>query len=48
MNPYNLDITKIVKYACITITSIIGIIFSYLTITKIYKLDIEKDAEEWE
>lgn len=37
MNPYNLDITKIVKYICLTAVSIIGIIFGCGTVQKIYE-----------
>ncbi len=31
MNPYNLDITRIVKYVCLMIVAIIGIIFGSIT-----------------
>ena len=37
MNPYNLDITKIVKYICLTGVSIVGIIFGCGTVQKIYE-----------
>lgn len=37
MNPYNLDITKIVKYICLTAVSIVGIIFGCGTVQKIYE-----------
>ena len=47
MNPYNLDITKIVKYVCITATAIVGIIFTCLTAVKMCEIGIEYDEEEW-
>ena len=37
LNPYNLDITKIVKYICLTAVSIVGIIFGCGTVQKIYE-----------
>ena len=37
MNPYNLDITKIVKYVCMTAVAIVGIIFSCHTFQKMFE-----------
>ena len=48
MNPYNLDITKIVKYVCITAAAIVGIIFGCNTIVSLCEIGTEYKDEEWE
>lgn len=37
MNPYNLDITRIVKYVCLTSIAIVGIIFGCHTFQKMFE-----------
>ena len=38
MYPFNLDISKIVKYVCLTSIAIVGIIFGCRTFQKMFEL----------
>lgn len=38
MYPFNLDISKIVKYVCLTSIAIVGIIFSCRTFQKMFEV----------
>ncbi|MDD5944926.1 MAG: hypothetical protein PUD43_04345 [Clostridia bacterium] len=47
MNPYNLDITKIVKYICLTAIAIVGIVFGCLTAVRVCEIGAEY-TDEWD
>ncbi len=50
MNPYNLDITRIVKYVCLMIVAIIGIIFGSITVISLFGIasDCDTCCDDWD
>lgn len=47
MNPYNLDITRIVKYFCMSSVAIVAIIMGSVSFTKIAEAKIELSNDAW-
>ncbi len=47
MNPYNLDITRIVKYFCMSSVAIVGIIMGCVTFMKVAETHIELLNDSW-
>lgn len=50
MNPYNLDITRIVKYACLMVVAIIAIIFGSITAISLFGIanDCGGSDDDWD
>lgn len=48
MNPYNLDITRIVKYFCMSSVAIVAIVMGCVTFTKVAENQAELLNDSWD
>lgn len=47
MNPYNLDITRIVKYFCMSSVAIVAIIMGTITFARVAVTNAELSTDTW-